>query len=196
MTRTNEDFRDRLLRAEQTTPSLKHRYEQELQAMLEKPLAGFRRWVWLIIAVAAVGLAGWLGTLAVSMPQGFPLLGRVAFAVGVLFCLGWAGLGIRVFRCGALNLKVDTKAANGMVWVFTVLLVTIFMVAAPEDLVGLRMIVGGLAFLVMGAVFLIGHLIEQAQLKAREQLLEIEYRLAELTELMKADLASKTTPSA
>jgi hypothetical protein len=39
----------------------------------------------------------------------------------------------------------------------------------------------------MGAVFLIRHVIEQSELKTREKLLEIEYRLAELTESIKPE---------
>jgi len=44
------------------------------------------------------------------------------------------------------------------------------------------MILGGLVFLVMGLAFLMRHFIEQSELKTRERLLEIEYRLAELAE--------------
>ena len=42
-----------------------------------------------------------------------------------------------------------------------------------------------LVVLVVGAVFLIRHVIEQSELKTREKLLEIEYRLAELAETAK-----------
>ena len=56
------------------------------------------------------------------------------------------------------------------------------MISAPENVVGLRMILSGLVFLVMGAVFLIRHVVEQSELKTREKLLEIEYRLAELAD--------------
>ncbi len=61
----------------------------------------------------------------------------------------------------------------------------LFMVIAPNSIVGLRMIICGLVFLVVGAVFLIRHVIEQSELKTREKLLEIEYRLAELAETAK-----------
>jgi hypothetical protein len=48
------------------------------------------------------------------------------------------------------------------------------------------MIITGLAFLVMGAVFVLRWLIMRSELATREKLLEIEYRLAELAELAKA----------
>jgi uncharacterized membrane protein len=69
-----------------------------------------------------------------------------------------------------------------MAWGLPVILVTLFMVSAPDTIIGLRMIVAGLVFLVMGLAFLLRHVIEQSELKTREKLLEIEYRLAELVE--------------
>ena len=47
------------------------------------------------------------------------------------------------------------------------------------------MILCGLVFLVMGAMFLIRHVVELSELKTREKLLEIECRLAELAESLK-----------
>ena len=50
----------------------------------------------------------------------------------------------------------------------------------------------GLVFLVMAAMFLLRNIIEQSELMATEKLLEIEYRLAELTEAVKTQ--RPTTP--
>ena len=180
----NESFRDRLLKTEQVTPALKERHDTEIQAMLEKKVTGIRRWVWLGSAVMGAGFAVLFGTLAVIAPAELPLTGRIAFAAGALFGIGWAVLGLRVFRRGSINLKTDSGAATGMAWGFPVILVTLFMVSAPDSIVGLRMIICGLVFLVLGAVFLMRHVIEQSELKTREKLLEIEYRLAELAETM------------
>jgi hypothetical protein len=187
MSEANRAFRQRLLKAEPVTPALKERYHKELQAMFEKQLGGPGRWIWLGSAILGLGFAVLFGTLAVVAPAEFPWWGRLGFAVGALFGVGWLWLGLRVFRRGSLHLKYDTGAATGMSWVFVVLMVTLAMVFAPEDLVGLRMILSTFVFLVMGAVFLIRHVIEQSELKTREKLLEIEYRLAELTESIKPE---------
>jgi MFS family permease len=164
------------------TPALKEQYDKEIQIMLERSLTGVRRWVWLGTAIGGAVFAILFGALAIFMPVEFPLMGRIGFAAGALFGIGWAVLGARVFRRGSLNLKIDTGAAAGMSWGLPVILLTVFMVSAPDSIAGLRMIVSGLAFLVMGAAFLIRHVIEQSELKTREKLLEIEYRLAELME--------------
>jgi hypothetical protein len=184
MNEANRVFRERLLDAEQVTPALKERYHKELQAMLEKQLSGMRRWVWLGSAIMGLGFAVLFGTLAVVAPEELPWWGRLVFAAGALFGIGWGLLGLKVFRRGSLDLKFDAWAASGMTWGLPVLMVTVAMVFAPDNVVGLRMILSSLVFLVMGAAFLIRHVIEQSELKTREKLLEIEYRLAELTDRM------------
>jgi MFS family permease len=181
----NDSFRDRLLKMEQATPALKERYDKEIQAMLEKRISGIRRWVWLGSAVMGVGFAVLFGTLAIITPAEFPMTGRIGFAAGALFGIGWAVLGWRVFRRSSINLKIDSGAAAGMAWGLPIILLTLFMVSAPDSIVGLRMIISGLVFLVMGLAFLLRHVIEQSELKTREKLLEIEYRLAELVETAK-----------
>lgn len=178
----NDGFRERLFKLDHVTPALKERYDQEVHAMLQKQITGARRWVWLGSAVVCVVIAVLLGILAILSPPEVPPLARIGVAVGALFSLGFAVLGLRIWRRGSIDLKGDTAVYNGLIWVFVVLLITLLMVIAPDSIIGLRMILSGLAFLVMGAVFLIRHVIEQSELKTREKLLEIEYQLAELAE--------------
>lgn len=154
--------------------------------MLEKRLTGVRRWVWIIPAIGGVAFAIFCAILAWNMPASFPWLGRLGLALGIPFGIGWTILGIRVFSRASLNLKTDTGVATGLTWILPVFLVTIFMVAAPDNIVGLRMILCGLVFLVGGAVFLLRHVIEQSELKSREHFLQIELRLAELAEGLKS----------
>jgi hypothetical protein len=182
MNEANREFRKRLLRAEPVTPALQERYHKELEAMFEKKLIGVRRWVWLGAAIMGLGFAVGFGTLAVVLPADFPWSGRLIFAAGALFGIGFGLLGLKVFRRGSLDLKFDSWAYSGMAWGLPVFVVTVAMVSAPDSTVGLRMVLSGLVFLVMGAVFLIRHVLEQSELKTREKLLEIECRLADLTD--------------
>jgi hypothetical protein len=132
-----------------------------------------------------LGFAVLSGTYAAIAPAEFPLSGRIGFAAGALFGIGWAVLGLRVYLRGSINLKIDSAVYSGMAWGLPVIVVTLSMVSAPDSVAGLRMIVSGLVFLVMGLAFLLRHVIEQSELKTREKLLEIEYRLAELAETAK-----------
>jgi hypothetical protein len=186
MNEARRKFRQQLLGAEQVTPALKERYHKELQVMFDKKLSGMRRWVWLGATMMGLAFAVLFGTLAVVLAE-FPWWSRLTFAAGAVFGIGWALLGLKIFRRGSIDLKFDTAAANGMTWGVVVLMVTVCMVFAPENTVGLRMILSALVFLVMGAVFLIRHVVEQAELKTREKLLEIECHLAELADRMKPE---------
>lgn len=186
MTPEQHGMRARLLKAERITPDLKRRYDLEVQAMIQKKLARWQSWIWLAAAIFGAACAILFGGLAVVGPAGLPWAGRLGFAGGAAFGLAWAWLGLRVFRRGVLDLKLDAGLAAGLSWCLPVFLTTLFMVAAPEDVRGLRMILCGLVFLVGGAMFLTRHIVEQSELKTREKLLEIEYRLAELAEAMRS----------
>ena len=185
MSEANHSFRDRLLELEPVTPALKDRYEKEIQAMFNKPLTGVRRWSWFVGAVGSAGLAVVIGAVALLAPNEFPVYARITFVIGVLFAIAWTVLGLRVFKRGSINLKTDTAMYYGMAWALPVIMLTLFMMFAPNDLVGLRMITNGIVFLIMGAAFLLRGVVERSELQTREKLLEIEYRIAEIEELVK-----------
>jgi hypothetical protein len=172
---------------ERVTPSLKERYDQEIHSMLEKKLTTVGRVIWLISTVVGIGFAAAFGGLAAFLPTDLPWQGRLGFAGGALFGIGWAWLGVRILRRGSIQFRTDEGMVAAMPWAWPVFLLTIFMVWAPNNLMGLRMILMGLAFLLMGGVFLTAAIIRQSELRSREKLLEIEYRLAELTESLRRD---------
>jgi hypothetical protein len=58
------------------------------------------------------------------------------------------------------------------------------LIGAPENLAGLRMVTAGIVFLIGGAVFMIGNIVRQAELRTREKMLQIEYRLAAMAEAL------------
>ena len=185
----NDSLRERLLRLEHVTPALKERYKKEVQAMLEQRITGTGRWVVLGFTVMSVVFAVLLGVFAIIPPLAeVPLLPRLPVALGVPFCVGFAILLLRVLRRGSWDLKSDPSFIIGMIWKLVLLMVIMFMVMsllAPDRIAGLWMMIFGLVVLVVGAVFLIRHVIEQSELKIREKLLEIEYRLIELAETAK-----------
>jgi hypothetical protein len=181
------EFREKLLQAEQATPALKEKYSKEIQTMLEKKITGLGRFISLAAAISGLAFTVLFGALAIFSPVDFPLLARLGFGAGALFGIGWFILGIRIFSRGSLNLKTDTGIYAGLAWGISLIIVITCMVSAPDNLVGLRSILCGLVFLVMGAMFVIRHVVEISELKTREKLLEIEYRLAELTESLKLE---------
>ncbi len=181
----HKDFRERLLAAEQVSPTYKEQYEKEVQAMLERKLTRGQRAGYGASAALGVTFLVIFGTAAVMVPREFPILARIGFAVGAVFGLVWAVFAGWIAGKGALDPKKHPTAMVGMGWGFTVIMITLFMLLSsklPDPTTGIRMVVNGLVFLVFAAVFMISNRIDQAQLKTREKLLEIEYRLAELAE--------------
>ena len=182
---TEKEFREKLLRMEQVTPALKEEYDREIRAMTEQKLTKARMAAWVATGILGLGFLGLFGTVAVILPAEFPLLGRLGFGVGAAFGLAWAGLCLWIVRRGSLDQRKVPVAAAGIVWVFTVIMTTLMVLLSaqlPDKVVGTRMVLVSLVFLLMAAVFMILARVQTAELNTREKLLEIEYRLAELSE--------------
>jgi hypothetical protein len=97
----------------------------------------------------------------------------------------WAAAAARICWRGSLELRLDARRIAVMVWVFTVLMMVFFLMAgmsAKDRMLGLMMIANGLAFLIGAGVYWLTYRIEQSELNTREKLLQLELRLAELSE--------------
>jgi hypothetical protein len=136
------------------------------------------------IALVSLAIAALCGYLAVTQ-TGLPVVARVGLGIGTLFGLASTVMLVSVLRRGAMNLKIDNRRIAAAVWVFTVLLMTCFLMlgmSIEDRVMGVLMIVYGLTFLICAGVFLLAYRIEQAEFNVREKLLELELRLAELGE--------------
>ena len=182
MTDDRHKFSDRLIQCEAPTPALHEKYRKEITAMLEKELSPRGRVGWIFWAVFCLALATLFGYVAIWSYGDLPLWGTGIFALGALFDLILAGISAWIAYSGRLLVKIQPPAMAGLGWGFTVIVVTIFLVAMPDSFAGVRALVGGLVFLVMAAVFLLASRAEQVELRTKEKLLEIEYRIAELGE--------------
>lgn len=185
MSETTRDFRERLLKAEQPNLAYKERYEKRVQAMLDKKLTTPMKWAWIGSGILGVGFAVVFGTMAIVVPGEFPIWGRIIFAAGAVFGLAWVGLAGWIVKRGTVNLRTCPTAAAGMAWcvaLFAVVLAMLMSGTLPDPVKGVQIVVNGLVFLLLAAVFMIFNRVDQAELKTREKLLEIESRLAEMAE--------------
>ena len=113
---------------------------------------------------------------------------RLGFAVGSLFGFAWTALSASILRKGSFDRRRHATAMTGLTWGFVIALITLLMLLGGQirdRVLGISMVLNGTVFLIIGAVFLIAHRIEQAELKTREKLLEVEYRLAGIEEELK-----------
>jgi hypothetical protein len=178
-------FSERLIRCETPTPALQEQYRKEIDAMFEKKLGPWGRAMWTFWTVVGLAQAVVFSSVAVLTYGELPPWATAGFGLGVLFALGFASLAGWIAWTGRLQLKTQPPAMVGLMWVFIVLYVTLLMVFAPESIVGLRMLISGVVFLIFAAVFMLAGRTEQAELRTKEKLLEIECRLVDLAEQWK-----------
>lgn len=184
MNDTRTTFRDKLLASEPVSGELKRKYEEELASMFDQKLTKPRRWGMAAITVVMFVQFAFF-SYAVFRFSELPLLARLGFGLGMVFSLAFAALLINMIRKGSYNLRRDANAMTGIVWIFLVFFVTLTLLLAGgmEDRVAaVQMIVNVTIFFIMGLAFLLKNATEQAELKTREKLLELEYRLASIDE--------------
>jgi protein-S-isoprenylcysteine O-methyltransferase Ste14 len=184
---TSPRFDEQLIAAQRVDDTLKRRYEQEITNMLEQKLNTPAKISFIASVVVSVVMAVALTIAAASTPSLKPLH-RLGIALGAVYAAAWVVISIRVLRRGAIHMWRDASLMGALPWVFTVLLVMIIMIATGGKTDSVRsvwMMLYGLIFLLMGAVFLLQYMINAARAKVEERLLETQLRIAELAEMMK-----------
>ena len=186
MENMQDNFRKRLLESEHFNMELREKYNREVHMLLEKKLTAPRKWFMMAMIAVMLGQAAFF-LYAVIAFSALPFLARVGFGVGILFALSFAVLLFSIVRRGSINIKSDSNWYAGIIWVFLVIMETLFMLiggSMHDTARGISMVLNGLVFLVGGVVFILQNTITQANLKLQEKLLEIELRLAEIKEMM------------
>jgi hypothetical protein len=178
----NQDFRDKLIDAEAEDPALRAEYERRLKAMLETPLTTSRR-LGSVFAMFACGTTVVLcGTIAFRYRAGPPAV-LAAMGLGIVFGLAGVVLLGRMLTRGSFRRDRDASQQAGLIWVFVSLMVTIFMLAGGiGSIQGVGLTVIGIVFLIGAGVMLLRTVVEQSELRTREKLLELELRLAKISE--------------
>lgn len=190
MNESKKTFRDKLLDIEQTNPTLKEKYEKEVRTMVEKKLTGVMKWAHIGGLIMGLGFLVLFGIVAVIAPKEFPLWGRSIFILGAVFGAIIIGFETWLLKKGSINLKTDEVAMAGLGWGFVIIVATIAMVFSgklPDPIIGIRMIVYLLVFEIAAGFMLNKAFIKRSELETCEKLLEIEYRLAEISEKMEKD---------
>ena len=175
-------FSDRLIDCESLSPSLGQEHRKEILAMFDKKLGPFGRAICAFFAVVGLAQTVFLGYMGVATYDKLTPWWTLGFVAGIVYSLAFGSLLGWIAYSGHVRLKWQPSAFAAMVWGFTVLMVTLMLVGAPDSIVGLRMIFVGIVLLIGAGVFLLGTCSQQAELRTKEKLLEIEYRLADLAE--------------
>ena len=177
--RRNDLSREHLLALESEDPALRAEYERRLNAMLEVPLSATRRTSTVVVLVVAAAMAVLFTALLAT--ESVPWKTRSAFGIGLLFAAGWVAYAVRILRRGTYHRRTDSTTAANMAWTFSVVTAVAFALLAPtKD----PFVIFGFLFLLPAAVILLRTVTEQSELRTQERLLELEYKLARLTETL------------
>ena len=147
--------------------------------MLEVPLSPVRRTSTIVVLVVAAAKA--VLFVALLATESVPWKTRAAFGVGLLFAAGWAAYAARILRRGKYHRRTDSTTAANMAWVFSLVTAIAFaLLSRDKD----PFVIFGFLFLLPAAVILLRTAGEQSELRTREHLLEVEYKLARLSEAL------------
>jgi hypothetical protein len=96
---------------------------------------------------------------------------------------------LAILKKGSINQKKDNMALAWTGWGLVIIIGTIALVFSPklpDPIIGVHWLVSCLFYLIASGVFLLRAFIERSELNTREKLLEIELRLAELSEKLES----------
>jgi hypothetical protein len=164
-------------------PELRRRYEEAVRRLQDGGQSMVRRAVYLIVSVLGTvgGLA--VASLALTEPASVPPITRIGLAMSGLFGISWGVLcawGL-VRRPG--NLPSDrtlvVRVALGctlLAALYTGVVVAVSDASPPS----LGMLGVSLTFLAVAAVMSVNHRVEQAEVRTRKQILQVELTLAQV----------------
>jgi hypothetical protein len=178
------DLSDRLCELEPQTPALRGKYEQALRNILQRKLSWTMKLFVGAVGAMSIGIAVFLAFVAATHPE-LPGPAQLGLVGGVIFALAWTALTAWTLYQGTMQVKLQPKWIAGLAWVFAVFLETLFLVLAPSasnPYLGTIALLAGLVILIGAGVQFLGTCIQQSELRTREALLRLEYRLAEIAD--------------
>jgi hypothetical protein len=195
MNEIDKTFRDRLLDMEKPKTTYKQKYEREIQAVFEKKLNYLGRAGCAGLAIIGLLLTVWFGGPVFSkVPAnevGFFI--RVVTVPGLVLALVWTFFMGWIAATGKLNLRTQPArmAGVGTTLGFLVVAAWMFIFVVPitvenpvdwRSIFGIQIVIIGFFLVVVIGLYLTLRILYRVEFKTREELLKIEYRIAELAE--------------
>jgi len=178
------DLRARLCELEPQRPDLRGKYEQALREVLQRKLSRAMKVFVGGAGAVSLAIAIFLGGLALTGSEQ-PGLVRIGLAGGTVFALAWVALTAWTLRRGVWYGKIQPTVIAALAWIFAVFLETLFLVLAPtasNPYLWTVALLAGMVILIGAGVQFLGTCLQQSELRMREALLRMEYRLAEIAE--------------
>lgn len=180
-----QSIRDRLLEMEKRTPALEEQFKKEMNKMLEKKLTPLGKIAWALSSLVGAFLVIRFSYMAIVIQEG-PWLVRVSFIEGAIFSAAWVTLGIRILRKGSFKIFQHENTIHGLMFGFVLLLlINLLLIGGQieDKSLGIQMMLsGGIFFLIFGIPAIFFMRINRTESLLREQLLNIELKIAELAD--------------
>ena len=176
-------FRDELINSEKTNSQLQEKYRKELENMLERKVEGWKLWAHVLYAIVCLGI-GIRATIV-----GFSYYSTIEFTLVVHRALGAIGLFllmktvliIWIIWKGRMDLVRMPIVYSWLAWSLSALVSYMF-IACSSLALSVKVLIFALLILLVVSVIHIYQIMRTGGLKTREKLLQIELKLAELSE--------------
>jgi hypothetical protein len=181
-TQSKATFRRRLLAADAENPALRAEYDRRIRAMFEVTLSKTKKTWFAVLTLFCVAAGAAAVQLAVT--EALPPAARVGLVMGAAFSAAWAFYLVRILRRGTMRMRIDPPAAAGMGFAFALAMCLLFAVAGmPAD----KVVLAGMLFLLPAGLILLRTVIEQSEMRTQERIVELEYKIARLSEKLGDD---------
>jgi hypothetical protein len=174
-------FRDRLLDLEPLSDAREQKLKKEVASMFEYTITGKRRWSWIGYVVGNAFFTLVAGVVAIVGKVS--ILERTIWLVGAAACMASMIYALRALRRGFVDMR--WQFAFGKVLPAISLGLVVLVIAYTMDhptIQNLCWIAMGLAWLILAVAITLHNRIVASELNQKEQVLKLQYRIAELTE--------------
>jgi hypothetical protein len=183
MNESKPNFRQRLLAAENAIPSEK--YRRELANLRERKLTRAQQVALILPILFCVSAAFRLAGPALDPAGGLSSWARVGLGAAAVLSLVWAILLALLVKRGVMPRKSDIAGLTRALVIMAVMAsaITGFLALAMKDrALGTQVLIVEAIVLLIAGILLIKSTIEQAELRTREKLLELELHITATAE--------------
>lgn len=185
------NLKERLLSASPVDPDLREQYESELKMIIHRQLRPGERWLYGIYAVIGVMLAIVFSIIAVRMDSPDIVIRLIAAVAAANCAAQGVRIGVIVYR-GRFDRRKSHRWRIGTIYLAVVFgLWLAYAIRAdrtgvPADVL-ILMLLPILVALIVFCMGWIGHLIAQAELRSREEMLEMKLQLVAMAKRLRKD---------
>jgi hypothetical protein len=182
-----ENFSERLVAQQETDESLRRRYEQQLDSKFERPMKGSERFKHVVNLIACVVFIPCF-FYATVVRTDFTPTKRSIGAVMVVVTVAWGALELQRLRRGTVNVRFDRRAKH---WIAIACMIAsgfLVLQVGAKSLDPFHTIILLLKLLLFGVIVCaiqMRTLIAELKVRNEEQCLELQYRIAQLSDQIK-----------